>query len=119
MIKKDELDKIISKINPGRKIDIEKLCPLFCQSCYMEKCNAYQPNFDINYVSTIEVEKYLKDGHDNWQENLEKDGWKLSHIIEESVFIGLNEKSYLFKKQTTNSKLLGEVRIGRCLWGSQ
>lgn len=85
----------------------------------MEKCNAYQPNFDINYVSTTEVEKYLEDGYDNWQENLENDGWKLAHVIEESVFAGPNEKAYLFKKQTTNSKLLGEVKIGRCLWGLQ
>lgn len=119
MIDTEKLDKIISKINPGRKIDLEKLCPLLNQSCCLERCNAYQPNFDLNYVSAAEVEKYLEDGHDDWQEKLEKEGWKLSHVIKESVFAGLDEKAYLFKKQSTNNELPGGIKIGRCLWGLQ
>lgn len=114
MKKEKRIKKALERINPGRKIDLEKICPLIGKECIMYKCNAYTPNKDINYVSQDEVYKYLDDGHTDWKETIEKDGWRLDQMIQTPRLNTLDETDYIFTKDTS----IGYSNtIGRCTWG--
>ena len=72
-----QLDEIIAGINPGRKIDMEKLCPHIKEKCIGINCNAYQPYMNINVVDQNEINEYIANGEINWQKNFEKVEWRL------------------------------------------
>ena len=110
-----DVKKILKRINPGRLIDTTKTCPLIKDQCIKSRCNAYQRNMDINYVSQSEIDKYIEDGHNtDWKENIEKDGWKLYRILQIPRLNTLDDFDYIFIKESGGSE---SETIGRCNWG--
>ncbi len=109
-----KLDEAITRINPGRKIDMEKICPYFKDKCIGVNCNAFTPEFDINVVEQQEVYDYIEQGNIDWQQQLEKEDWKLHTIIEHPMLHTLDEKTYIFTRLTYRTI---DGKFGRCLIG--
>ena len=107
--------KQIKRINPGRKIEVNKVCPYmvsgqthsvyidyvdsFGPICIRDKCNAFAPHHDINIVSLeekIEADKR------------EINGWK-KYAISKSA-IGPDDQDSLYIRPRNP-----QDGIGRCL----
>ena len=81
----------IKKLNPGRQIVIEKICPYLRSKCIASSCNAFAEYFDIKIVT-------LEDADIPWEANLKKQGWKFK--LESTSGIGPdNQDSLYFKRR--------------------
>ena len=68
----------IKKLNPGRQIVIEKICPYLKSKCITSNCNAFAEDFDIKIVTLEDKISYEDEDADiPWEANLDKQGWKL------------------------------------------
>lgn len=112
--------KQIKRINPGRKIEVNKVCPYmvsgqmnlnyiegFNPVCIRDKCNAFAPHHDINIVSLEEKIEADKKGID-WEKPLEINGWK-KYAISKSA-IGPDDQDSLYIRPRNP-----QDGIGRCL----
>ena len=96
----------IKKLNPGRQIVIEKICPYLRSKCIASSCNAFAEDFDIKIV-TLEDKISYEDADIPWEANLKKQGWKFK--LESTSGIGPdNQDSLYFKRRD-------EHYYGRCL----
>ena len=112
----NRLDEVISRINPGRKVDMNKVCPYIKDKCLGSECNAFSPEFGINVVNQEEVDRYIEQGFDDWQQQLEKDDWVLNTIIEHPMLHTLDQKTYVFTRKNYYS---GGEKLGRCIIGGK
>lgn len=96
----------IKKLNPGRQIVIEKICPYLKSKCITDNCNAFAEDFDIKII-TLEDKISYQDADIQWEANLKKQGWKFK--LESTSGIGPdNQDSLYFKRRD-------EHYYGRCL----
>lgn len=106
-IKVNQFKEQIDRINPGRLIDTNKMCPYIKDKCVKDKCNAFVAHHEINIVSLEEKISDENKGID-WEKNLEIDNWK-KHAISKSA-IGPDDQDTLYVR-VRNS----EIGQGRCV----
>lgn len=99
-------EKEINKLNPGRQIVIEKICPHLKSKCIKSLCNAFEEDFDIKIV-TLEDKIRYEDIEVDWEANLEKQGWKFNCGSTSEIGPD-NQDSLYFKRRD-------QVYYGRCL----
>lgn len=99
--------KQIKKVNPGRLIDVRKICPHLKTECIKTNCNAFAFHNEINIVSLEEKIQEEKNGHD-WEKILKINDWKL-HAISKST-IGPDEQDSLYIRVVDPEK----TGQGRC-----
>lgn len=96
----------IKKLNPGREIVVNKICPYIKAKCLQNDCNAFTEDFDIKIV-TLEDKISYEDANIPWEANLKKQGWtfKLGNTSE----IGPDNQDSLYFKRRDG------IYYGRCL----
>lgn len=104
--------KQIKRINPGRKIEVDKVCPYmismgFGPICIRDKCNAFAPHYDINIVSLEEKIEADKKGID-WEKPLEINDWKKYAISKSATGPDDQDSLYIRPRNPQDG-------IGRCL----
>ena len=67
--------KQIKRVNPGRKIEVDKICPHIGTACIKDKCNAYSLHHEINIVSYEEKMQQEAKGID-WEKSIDINDWK-------------------------------------------
>ena len=97
----------IDRINPGRLIDVKKICPYINQVCIKDRCNAFAHHHEINIVTLEEKIQDESKGID-WERALEINDWR-KHAISMSV-IGPDDQDTLYIR--VRSPGTGQ---GRCL----
>ena len=98
----------IKKLNPGRQIVIEKICPYLKSKCITSNCNAFAEDFDIKIVTLEDKISYEDEDADiPWEANLDKQGWKLK--CSSTSEIGPDNQDSLYIKRRD------EHYYGRCL----
>lgn len=85
--------KQIKRINPGRLIDVKKICPYLNQVCIRDRCNAFAAHHEINIVSLEEKIQDESKGID-WEKILEINNWK-KHAISRSA-VGPDDQDTLY-----------------------
>lgn len=96
----------INKLNPGRKIRVDLICPYIKAKCLQSDCNAFAEHFKTKIV-TLEDKISYQDADIPWEVNLEKQGWKLQCGSTSEIGPD-NQDSLYFKRQD-------EIYYGRCL----
>lgn len=112
----EKINEAIARINPGRRVDMDKWCPFIAGKCMGEECNAFTPEFGINVVNQKEVDHYIKNGFNDWQKQIEREDWVLNTIIETPNLNIPDEKTYIFTRKNYRTF---EGKFGRCLVGSK
>ena len=96
----------IKELNPGRKIELHKICPYLKEVCIKDKCNAY-----VEHTETTIVTLEDKIAHENkefdWESNLARRGWLFNCGSKSNI--GPDNQNSLYIK--TQDKLY----YGRCL----
>lgn len=85
--------KQIKRINPGRLIDVKKICPYLNQVCIRDRCNAFAAHHEINIVTLEEKIQDESKGID-WEKILEINNWK-KHAISRSA-VGPDDQDTLY-----------------------
>lgn len=98
--------KQIKRINPGRLIDVKKICPYLNQVCIRDRCNAFAAHHEINIVSLEEKIQDESKGID-WEKILEINNWK-KHTISRSA-VGPDDQDTLYIRARS------ETGQGRCV----
>lgn len=115
-----KINDIINQLNPGRRVDMEKICPLIGKECFGSRCNAYTEELSINVVTHSEVVHNLLHGKDNWRSDLEKDGWKLGNVLTNGKTWkdkASEETDYIFTRTYLDYGNVLNTHYGRCTWG--
>ena len=115
--------KQIKRINPGRKIEVNKVCPYMVSGqthsvyvdyvdslgpiCIRDKCNAFAPHYDINIVSSEEKMEAEEKGID-WEKPLEINDWKKYAISKSATGPDDQDSLYIRPRNPQDG-------IGRCL----
>ena len=97
----------IDRINPGRLIDVKKICPYLNQVCIRDRCNAFAAHHEINIV-TLEEKIHDQNKGIDWEKNLEIDNWKKYAISRSAV--GPDDQDTLYIRARDI-----ETGQGRCL----
>lgn len=105
-----ELNKLfeeeIKKLNPGREIVVNKICPYIKAKCLQYKCNAYAEHFKTKVI-TLEDKIMYQSAGIVWEDSLKKQGWEFK-CGTNSMVGPYNMDSLYFKRQD-------EIFYGRCL----
>ena len=88
-----QFKKQIKRINPGRLIDVKKICPYLNQVCIRDRCNAFVVHHEINIVTLEEKIQDESKGID-WEKILEINNWK-KHAISRSA-VGPDDQDTLY-----------------------
>ena len=99
--------KQIKRINPGRLIDVKKICPYINQLCIRDRCNAFVVHHEINIVTLEEKIQDESKGID-WEKILEINNWK-KHAISRSA-VGPDDQDTLYIRARGP-----ETGQGRCI----
>ena len=97
----------IDRINPGRLIDVKKICPYINQLCIRDRCNAFVVHHEINIVIFEEKIQDESKGID-WEKILEINNWK-KHAISRSA-VGPDDQDTLYIRARGP-----ETGQGRCI----
>ena len=116
-----KINKIIKKINPGRKIEVDKICPLINDRCIGLHCNAFVQHSNINVVNQDEIDKYIDAGNISWEKDLIDNDWKLHTIITTPKITTPDEHTHIYTKSIQFNNYLEDFasKIGRCLMGGK
>ena len=76
--------KQIKRINPGRLINVKKICPYINQLCIRDRCNAFAAHHEINIV-TLEEKIHDQNKGIDWEKILEINNWKKYAISRSAV----------------------------------
>ena len=85
--------KQIKRINPGRLINVKKICPYINQLCIRDRCNAFAAHHEINIVTLEEKIQDESKGID-WEQILEINNWK-KHAVSRSA-VGPDDQDTLY-----------------------
>ena len=99
--------KQIKRINPGRLINVKKICPYINQLCIRDRCNAFAAHHEINIVTLEEKIQDESKGID-WEKILEINNWK-KHAISRSA-VGPDDQDTLYIRARGP-----ETGQGRCI----
>lgn len=97
----------IDRINPGRLINVKKICPYLNQVCIRDRCNAFVVHHEINIVTLEEKIQDESKGID-WEKILEINNWK-KHAISRSA-VGPDDQDTLYIRARGP-----ETGQGRCI----
>ena len=103
----NQFKKQIKRINPGRLIDVKKICPYLNQVCIRDRCNAFVVHHEINIVTLEEKIQDESKGID-WEKILEINNWK-KHAISRSA-VGPDDQDTLYIRARGP-----ETGQGRCI----
>lgn len=96
----------IKELNAGRKIIVDKFCPYIKARCLGDSCNAYAEHFETRII-TLEDKIMYENADIPWEDNLDKQGWKLK--CGSTSEIGPDNQDSLYIKRQD------EIFYGRCL----
>ena len=96
----------IKKLNPGRKIEVNKICPHLKDICIQYKCNAYSEHFETNIVK-LEDKIRFENSDIDWEYELIKDGWIFKSGSTSCCGPENQDSLYVKKSEISN--------LGRCL----
>ncbi len=99
--------KQIKRINPGRLINVKKICPYINQLCIRDRCNAFAAHHEINIVTLEEKIQDESKGID-WEQILEINNWK-KHAVSRSA-VGPDDQDTLYIRARGP-----ETDQGRCI----
>ena len=96
----------IKELNAGRKIIVNKICPYIKDKCIKSLCNAYSQYFETKII-TLEDKIMYQNADIPWEDNLDKQGWKLK--CSSTSEIGADNQDSLYIKRQD------KIFYGRCL----
>ena len=99
MVKKKK--KKIAEINPGRLIQTTKICPHLNQVCIKDRCNAFEPHFNIR---TVTLEEKIE--NENIHNDLVNNGWYLETSTSSSIGPDNQDSLYSRQEQSTWARCL-------------